>query len=349
MIRFSASRLACDVDLQPTMMANDPVLPSPSRAGIARFDAPAADFEAMRAGAVCARIDEFGVIEARGPDAASFLQSQLTNDVEQLGLEGVQLNGYCTAKGRLLAVFTAWRDADAVYLQLPREILPAVLKRLSMFVLRAKVKLADASERWNCTAVFGNGSATALDTPGAAALAPWASTAAGAVRVLRLPDAPSAGARFLLIAPEAPQLPAARVSAAAWWWTQADAAVPDVFLATQEAFVPQMINFEVLGGVNFRKGCYPGQEVVARSQYLGKLRRRMSVAQTTGAAAIGDDVHDASGAPVGKVVLAAAAPDGTTTLLFECPVDRLSAPLHTGDGAALLLRPLPYELHDVTA
>jgi folate-binding protein YgfZ len=147
----------------------------------------------------------------------------------------------------------------------------------------------------------------------------------------------------------APDLRTTRVSSAAWWWTQADAAVPDVFLATQEAFVPQMINLEVLGGVSFRKGCFPGQEIVARSQYLGKLRRRMSVAQTTGQATIGADVHDAEGTPVGKIVLAAGAPDGTTTLLFECPVDRLAAPLHTSDGAALRVGILPYELHDVTA
>ena len=327
---------------------SDPAAPIQSRAGIERFDAPAADFDALRAGAVHARIEEFGVIEARGPDAESFLQAQLTNDVTQLANSGMQLDGYCTAKGRMLAAFTTWRDADAVYLQLPREILPAVLKRLSMFVLRAKVKLADASANWSCTAVFGNGSTATLDTLGAAALRPWRATNAGGVRALRLSDSPAAGSRFLLLAPEPPALATPRVSSAAWWWTQADAAVPDVFLATQEAFVPQMINFEVLGGVNFRKGCYPGQEVVARSQYLGKLRRRMSVAHTTGQATIGADIHDAAGA-VGKVVLAAGAPDGTTTLLFECPVDRLAAPLRTNDGAELRLGRLPYELHDVTA
>jgi len=329
--------------------AQDSPPPAVRRAGVERFDAPAADFEALRSAPVAAPIDEFGVIEARGPDAVTFLQSQLTNDVAQLDEAGVQLNGYCTAKGRLLAVFTAWRDAEAVYLQLPREILPGVLKRLSMFVLRAKAKLSDVSDAWRCTAVFGNGSAAALDAFGAAALAPWQAVAKDAVRVLRLADAPSAGSRFLVIARSTPGLRTTRVSSAAWWWTQADAAVPDVFAATQEAFVPQMINLEVLGGVSFRKGCYPGQEVVARSQYLGKLRRRMSVAQTTGLARIGDDVHDAGGVPVGKIVLAAGGPDGTSSVLLECPVDRLAAPLHTGQGAALLLRALPYELHDVTA
>jgi folate-binding protein YgfZ len=328
---------------------NDPALPPPGHAATARFDAPAADFEALRAGPVHAQLDEFGVIEARGPDVEAFLQAQLTNDVAQLAREGVQLNGYCTAKGRLLAVFTAWRDAEAVYLQLPREILPSLLKRLSMFVLRAKVRLSDVSAQWTRTAVFGKGSAAALGAFGAASLEPWQAAASGALRLLRLSDAPSSGPRFLLIAPEAPALPTTRVSSAAWWWTQADAAVPDVFLATQEAFVPQMINLEVLGGVSFRKGCFPGQEVVARSQYLGKLRRRMSVAQTTGQATIGADVLDASGAPVGKIVLAAGAPDGTTTLLFECPVERLAASLHTSDGADVRVGRLPYALHDVTA
>ena len=111
---------------------NDPALPPTGHGPIARFDAPAADFEALRAGPVHAQLDEFGVIEARGPDAEAFLQAQLTNDVAQLAPDGVQLNGYCTVKGRLLAVFTAWRDAEAVYLQLPREILPSLLKRLSV-------------------------------------------------------------------------------------------------------------------------------------------------------------------------------------------------------------------------
>ena len=321
-------------------------------AGTARFDATPEDFVALQRGPVQAQLEGLGVIEVSGADAVAFLQSQLTNDIAALGIDGAQLGGYCTAKGRLLAMFTAWRH-DAVYLQLPREILPGVLKRLSMFVLRAKARLRDASADWTCSALFGaHSSAAVQERFGIAPTSSWRSSAAGDARVLRLPDAPRAGARYLLLA-RATSAPAAQlpqVSAATWWWTQVDAAIPEVFAVTQEAFVPQMINLEVLGGVSFRKGCYPGQEVVARSQYLGKLRRRMSAGHVAAQPRIGADIVDGEGAAVGKIVLAAAAPGGGTDLLFECPVDRLEGVLQTADGAArLALRALPYELHDVTA
>jgi folate-binding Fe-S cluster repair protein YgfZ len=116
-----------------------------------------------------------------------------------------------------------------------------------------------------------------------------------------------------------------------------------------------MINFEVLGGVNFKKGCYPGQEIVARSQYLGKLKRRMQVAHADlgDPPAAGSDVfQSAQGQPIGTVVMAARAPGGGVDLLFEAPVDRAaSGTLHIGavGGAALRVLPLPYELFDPTA
>jgi hypothetical protein len=128
--------------------------------------------------------------------------------------------------------------------------------------------------------------------------------------------------------------------------------VPTVFAATQEKFVPQMINYEVIGGVSFTKGCYPGQEVVARSQYRGKLKRRMHLAHCTEAAVPGADVFaDGEAEPAGTVVMAAGAPGGGCDLLFECPLEKAEAPLRlAGEGGARLeLRPLPYELVDVTA
>jgi folate-binding protein YgfZ len=145
------------------------------------------------------------------------------------------------------------------------------------------------------------------------------------------------------------------VSSDAWWWSEVAAGIPTVFLATQEKFVPQMINFEVLGGVNFKKGCYPGQEIVARSQYLGKLKRRMQVAhaKVEDPPAPGSDVfQSAQEQPVGTVVMAAHAPGGGVDLLFEAPLDRIgTGTLHIGSasGAELHIRPLPYELFDPTA
>jgi folate-binding protein YgfZ len=309
---------------------------------------------------VAVSIDELGVIAVEGADAASFLHAQLTNDVAHLDTRRLQLNGYCSAKGRLYAVFNNWRDADAIYLQLPREILPAVMRRLSMFVLRAKAKLRDASGEWANMAVIGPGSSAALariaaELPDAGSSAPLADGG----RVARIPVSPQVGERFLLLAraPVSTELLDAlaalkKVPSGVYWWTQVDAAIPSVFAATSEKFVPQMINLEVLGGVNFRKGCYPGQEVVARSQYLGKLRRRMQIGHTDAVACAGADVYVAhEEAPIGTIVMAASAPQGGMDVLFECPAERAVGALHldSSSGPALTTRPLPYALVDVTA
>lgn len=308
---------------------------------------------------VVAALDELGVIEVEGADASSFLHAQLTNDVAGLDAVRVQLNGYCSAKGRLLAVFDNWRDGDAIYLQLPREILPAVLKRLSMFVLRAKAGLRDASDQWRCQAVVGKGSAMALAPVGTLPAAGDTVALPDGSRLLRLAPSPQVAERFLLltrVARAGPTFDAVaalkQVPSAVYWWTQIDAAIPNVFAATQEKFVPQMINFEVLGGVNFRKGCYPGQEVVARSQYLGKLRRRMQIGHTEAATRAGADVFSAEAEqPIGTVVMAASAPQGGMDLLFECPAERAAGALHldSSSGPVLTVRPLPYALIDVTA
>ena len=309
---------------------------------------------------VWARIRELGVIAVTGADAAAFLQGQLTNDVAKLGQDRVTLNGYCTAKGRLLATFRVWRDEQAIYLQLPGELLPGLHKRLSMFVLRAKAKLADDSSSWSTLAVFGRGAEARLrEAFGVAPARAGACAVAGACRLMRLTGAPQIEERFLVIVPAAqladvehrlaglPEVPSG-----AFWWSEIDAAIPTVFAATQEKFVPQMINFEVIGGVNFKKGCYPGQEVVARSQYLGKLRRRMQRAQAASEAQAGADVFlNGAEQPVGTVIMAATAPQGGTDLLFECPVERIDGTLHieSAVGPTLQLRGLPYEIIDVTA
>lgn len=336
--------------------SNDPGA-SASAAGCWQFDP--AEAAAPLQGAVCARPGELGVISVTGDDAARFLHGQLTNDVEHLGADRLQLNGFCTAKGRLLATFRLWRDGQAIHLLLPRELLPGVLKRLSMFVLRAKVRLADASNEWRAAAVLGAGAGARLRALGGTPpAAPGECLALGAARLARLHGSVRLPERFLLLAPAAEaalidtlsDLPA--VGSGAFWWSEIDAAVPTVFAATQEKFVPQMINFEVVGGVSFSKGCYPGQEVVARSQYRGKLKRRMQRAHCEAAAPAGADVFaEGDAEAVGTVVMSATAPGGGFDLLFECPLEKVDATLHLGaaDGPRLAVGALPYELLDVTA
>jgi tRNA-modifying protein YgfZ len=304
-------------------------------------------------------LDELGVIAVDGADAIAFLQSQLTSDVARLRHDQLALAGYCTAKGRLLATFHQWRHDDAILLRLPREILPAVVKRLSMFVLRSKARLTDASAQWTTHALIGAGLNESARQHGVALpAAAWTAVHVEGLRIDRVPDADGLE-RYLLTAPAGSALPAwsaafARSAAALWWWSEIAAAVPTVFAATQEKFVPQMINFEVVGGVDFHKGCYPGQEVVARSQYLGKLKRRMQRGHVPAPeVSLAADVHhaDASQA-VGTVVMAAPAPGGGTELLFELPLDRAEAgKLHVTapEGPLIELRPLPYPFVDPTA
>ncbi|HSQ10894.1 MAG TPA: folate-binding protein, partial [Burkholderiaceae bacterium] len=150
-------------------------LDTPVRLGA--FAASHTDLAALQRGPVLARLDDLGCIRAEGPDALTFLQSQLTNDVAHLAPAALQLNAYCTPKGRLLATFHQWRDGEAVLLQLPREILVPVMKRLSMFVLRSKARLIDASTQHAAYGLIGPQAADALRADGLVVPdAPWMST-----------------------------------------------------------------------------------------------------------------------------------------------------------------------------
>jgi len=337
------------------MMPDDPSAPA---AG-GTWHAAGGDLQLAVERPVGTLLDELGTIEVAGADAASFLHSQLTNDVLHTDALRVQRNGYCTAKGRLLATIDLWRQGEAICLELPREILAPLAKRLSMFVLRAKARLADASEQWAAFALLGPGVGAALRAAGAGLPEPEDTVAVGSLRLTRAPAGTRLAERYVLRGPRADvaawqqRLGLPQVASGVWWWSQIDAGLPTVFAATQEKFVPQMINYEVLAGVGFKKGCYPGQEVVARSQYLGKLRRRMGLAHVTGDTQAAADVFAEGGAdPIGQVVLAAAAPGGGMDLLYECPQEQAATqPLRVGHagGALLQPRPLPYAIVDVTA
>jgi folate-binding protein YgfZ len=313
-----------------------------------------------------APLPSLGLIAASGDEAAQFLHNQLTNDVENLAATQARLAGYCTAKGRLLATLLIWKAEGVVYLQLPRQIQPTVQKRLQMFILRAKAKLADVSE---AQVALGFSGATA-----AAALQRWFPTLPETVwsarhgeagTLIRMADAEGV-ARYQWIAPVQqamqawPDLTAALPlrSESAWRLQEIHAGLPQVVQATQEQFVPQMINFEVIGGVNFRKGCYPGQEIVARSQYLGKLKRRMLPAtirlEGSGAtAAPGAEIFsDADpGQPAGQIVNVEPASETELHCLVELKTVALeSGALHLGSasGPVLHMLPLPYALIDPT-
>jgi folate-binding protein YgfZ len=289
-----------------------------------------------------AALPELGVIAADGEEAVKFLQGQLTQDFALLGLSEARLAAFCTAKGRMLASFVAFKRAhDSVLLVCRRDLLAPTLKRLQMFVLRAKVKLSDASDT---LAVFGlAGDAV----PAALPAAPWSHLAEGGSSTVRL--YPGAGTpRALWVGPVGAAPAGDALPHGQWQFLDAASGVATLSQAVVEAFVPQMLNYESVGGVNFKKGCYPGQEVVARSQFRGTLKRRAYVAQADAGVQAGQEVFHAGDAeqPVGTVVQSAPDPAGGWRAIVSMQTSAADGqPLRAG-GATLALLPLPYPLLD---
>jgi hypothetical protein len=286
-------------------------------------------------------LPDLGVIRAQGADAANFLHGQLTQDVALQTTAQARLAGYCSAKGRLLASFVVIkRDADDLLLVCPRDLLAPTLKRLSMFVLRAKAKLTDASAEWQVGGLAGPAVPPALPD------APWAHVREADASLVRLP----AGAgvpRALWLAPQGqPQPGAAVLPLAHWQWLDVASGVATVSAPVVDAFVPQMLNYESVGGVNFKKGCYPGQEVVARSQFRGTLKRRAYVVHADGELQPGQEVFHESDAeqPCGTVVQAAPAPNGGFDAIVSMQVSAAQGGALRSGGHTLALLPLPYEL-----
>ncbi|WP_316149346.1 folate-binding protein [Cupriavidus sp. BIC8F] len=317
----------------------------------------AANLEALSGSGIVCSPAGLGLVRVAGDDAGSFLHTQLTNAVEDLKAGAARLAGYCSPKGRLLATFLMWRDAEGIMLQLSADIQAPVQKRLSMFVLRAKAKLSDVTPTHAVLGLAGAGAAKAL----AAASLPvpeiaFAVAEADAVTVIRLPDG-AGQPRWQLVLP-AERAEAVRAALAAtlqdaspalWDWLEVQSGLPRIVAATQEQFVPQMINFELVGGVNFRKGCYPGQEIVARSQYRGTLKRRMWLVQGEGEVpAPAAEIYrpEDPGQPCGMIVNAAPAPQGGWAGLAELKIDAASSALRLGsaEGAAVTTATLPYEV-----
>jgi folate-binding protein YgfZ len=213
-----------------------------------------------------ARLTRYGLLSVTGDDARDFLHAQLTNDVLHLPRERAALAGWCSAKGRLLASFLVIPEPRGFLLQLARDLVPAVLKRLSMFVLRSKAKIADESDTWLQFGIWGN--APGIEMP---------SQAMGVSEKEGLIVVNVGEGRFLALAHDSGILDAkaTAVAESRWALEEIRAGRPLITAATQDQFVPQMVNFEKLGGIDFQKGCYPGQEIVARAQYRGQVKRRM--------------------------------------------------------------------------
>ena len=292
------------------------------------------------------RLTHLGVIRVEGEDAATFLHGQLTQDFSVLGLSEARLAAFCSAKGRMLASFVGFkRSHDDILLICSRDLLAPTLKRLSMFVLRAKARLSDASENFQLWGLAGG------SVPPALPVATWSQWREGDASVVRLPAADGAP-RALWVAPVEHAVPdAPSLSEPSWQWLSVRSGVATLSQPVVEAFVPQMLNYESVGGVNFKKGCYPGQEVVARSQFRGTLKRRAYVVHADGALSPGQDVFMESDTeqPCGTVVEVAPHPQqGFDAIVSLQTSAAAQGGLRAGvaSGPALTLLPLPYPLLD---
>ena len=305
------------------------------------------------------RLNDLALIHAHGEDAARFLHGQLSNDVLKVGPTQARLAALCNAQGRMLASFViGWRPAtpgssaaaDGLWLALATDLQPGILKRLRMFVLRAKVVLDDASESAAVLGLVGTAAAERLGAPGLA-LQPWQQIVVDGAAVVRLPDALGLPRWLWLgdaVAAESWTASLPAIQSEDWQWLDVQAGVATVCTATSAQFVPQMLNYEVVGGVDFRKGCYPGQEVVARSQYLGKLKRRAFLLTQDGgeAARPGQEIFwsEEPSQPAGMVA-GAAQRGAQMALLAELKTAVVATgTLHLGqpDGPRLIVEALPY-------
>lgn len=324
--------------------------------------------DAFQAQAACAPLMMLAAIDVRGPDAPAFLHNLLTNDVEHLDSAAARPGGFCSPKGRLLATFLYWRlSADepqqsGVRLLLSADLQATQIKRLSMYVLRSKAKVAAPQPGVRAWGLFG--AARHLRTVLAGQFDSLPDTVWGRVdgaigTLIRLSDVPLDAAqepvcRYLLVAPDALDLPAPlstdcrAASADEWAWLEVRSGEARISAATAERFVPQMVNYEAIGGVNFRKGCYPGQEVVARSQYRGTVKRRGVLLHIDGPAQVGDELFlEGASEACGEIVLCAPAPGGGSDCLAELRIAARDSGAALRLGAAGLAAqrlPLPYAL-----
>lgn len=322
------------------------------RGTVASFGAPGAERAAARAAAVVCDLSAFALLQVAGPDAAQFLQGQLTNDIAALALDAAQYGAWCSPKGRMLASFLARKSGEASYdLLLPATLSETIAKRLRMFVLRSRVTVSDASSAGIRLGVGGPGAGDALRAALGEVPEMYRTARVGDIAVVALP-----GPRYVVVvAPDAAAAcwnrlgqQAMPAGFPAWQWLTIRAGVPVITPATADQFVPQAANLDALGGISFQKGCYAGQEIVARTQHLGRLKERLVLAHVDASPPEpGERLYSAifSEQACGTIVNAAAAPGGGSDALAVLQIaarDGGDVRLGTLGGAPLQLLALPY-------
>ncbi|MSP86722.1 MAG: folate-binding protein [Methylotenera sp.] len=297
-------------------------------------------------------LSHLALLEISGDDALSFLQGQVTNDVKLLGDSKAHYTGYCSPKGRLLALFFAFSQHQNIYLQLNSKLLEPISKRLKMYVMRAKVNIRNVSDNRVRIGLSGNDVADFL-APFFTQIPSLAYTLSHTEQgtLIRLP---SKTPRFEIICDtdrakeiwHALKKQCQPVGKSCWEWLEIQAGIPDIYLKTQEEFVPQMVNLDLLDAINFKKGCYTGQEIVARTHYLGKVKRRTQLMHinTSVPPQAANDVLNKNNEVIGKIVRSAAAPAGGYAVLAEVRLESVGAGDLFVNGIKVAIQQLPYPL-----
>lgn len=300
-------------------------------------------------------LSHLGLISVSGADAKTLLQGQLTSDLRELSETSSQIGGLCSQKGRMLALLRIFQLGDTLYLQTPAERLTKVLERLRIFVLRSKVSLEDASDTLIRIGLAGARASGLLTDQGLTP--PEHDNGLAICGDLALMRLPGPVARFEILGPLAAMTDlwtalsqeAAPANTPDWTLLDIQAGLPNIYDTTAEAFIPQMTNLHLIEGVSFQKGCYTGQEVVARMQFLGKLKRRMYLTEVETATVPqpGDELftpQSTSQQASGRVVDAAPLADGRYALLVVAEIAAVdSGEIRLGEhGPALSLREPPY-------
>jgi folate-binding protein YgfZ len=326
---------------------------------ITQFSDPVTERRALQNETIICDLSHWGLLQLKGDDSVSFLQGQVTNDVRLLNGTNVHYTGYCNPKGRLLALFLGFSHQGHLHLQFPRALVEPMMKRLKMFVMRSKVDIQDMSDSiikiglnglqapallqklfselpQNAYDLVSSENGTLIKLPGTASR----------YEILASPDKAQAIWNTL-------KQHATPVGASAWDWLEIQAGVPEVNVQTQEEFVPQMLNLDALNAINYKKGCYTGQEIVARTHYLGKVKRRTQLAHISGDTMpqLNDDVVDANGQAVGKIVRIAPAlghhfESQGFDALVECRLENVGQNTIYWNQVPLEFKNLPYALEE---
>lgn len=296
----------------------------------------------MQAETLLSDLSHHGLIKVYGDDAESFLQNQLTNDVRNVTDNGYQINAWCSPKGRIIATFRVFKREDAFFLSLSQDLLEHVIKKLSMYVMMSKVTIEDATQSLAHIGISGDRAENEL---------------AGLSDNLTTLNVTGTVPRFEIFGeekePKALEVLVEKIKAAPenhWDYLNILAGLPTINQASSEAWIPQMVNFIAVDGVDFKKGCYPGQEIVARLNYLGKTKRRMYHIQinTSELPAIGDAISSENTNDAGKILNAVINPDGKVEALAVLKIAEAdhSLTLANNNEATITLFDLPYSVDD---